>query len=245
MLFVMFYQLRTTLKCFLTTKCIPWSSSITMYQLTSNHQLCHFIFPQLLTSCWTSLPSFLISLNGSYISTPSFFSPTFITCISIHSVPLLQCSNDSPFSLWSIPKLEAGGTQKKQMSYRVFFPLTNLQIIWRCVAVCNLSTSATLATDLYVSKRIHAMPLALSNNPIRHVYVYYFNHHILQSTTQVTLENPVWYIQQRFHAGLPFHAPFSSCGRWYVFLLDLADLPYLLPSAQFSMTILTFYRDDA
>ena len=57
MLFVRFYQLRTTLKCFLTTKCIPWSSSITMYHLASNHQLCHFIFPQLLTSRWTSPPS--------------------------------------------------------------------------------------------------------------------------------------------------------------------------------------------
>ena len=152
----------------------------------------------------------------------------------------VRITHPSPFGVF--PNLKLAGPE---MSYSPSFPLTNLQIIWRCVAVCNLSTSATLATDLYVSKRIHAMPLASSNNPIRHVYVYYFNHHILQSTTQVTLENPVWYIQQRFHAGLPFHAPFSSCGRWYVFLLDLADLPYLLPSAQFSMTILTFYRDDA
>ena len=243
MLFVMFYQLRTTLKCFLTTKCIPWSSSITMYQLTSNHQLCHFIFPQLLTSCWTSLPSFLISLNGSYISTPSFFSPTFITCISIHSVPLLQCSNDSPFSLWSIPKLEAGGTQKCRIVHSFLWRIFKLSdAVWR-YATYQLLQRLLL---IYTSQNVY-MPclLLLSNEPIRHVYVYYFNHHILQSTTQVTLENPVWYIQQRFHAGLPFHAPFSSCGRWYVFLLDLADLPYLLPSAQFSMTILTFYRDDA
>ena len=72
--------------------------------------------------------TFLISLNGSCISTPSLFSPTSSTGISIHSVPLLQCSNDSPFSLWSIPKLEAGGTPKK-MSYSPLFPLTNLQII--------------------------------------------------------------------------------------------------------------------
>ena len=55
--FVRFYQLTTTLKCFLTTTCIPWPSSITMCHLASNHQLCHFTFPQLLTSCWTSLPS--------------------------------------------------------------------------------------------------------------------------------------------------------------------------------------------
>ena len=87
--------------------------------------------------------------------------------------------------------------------------------------------------------------LLLSNKPIRHVYVCYFNHHMLQSTPQVPLENPVWYIQQRFRAELPFQASFSSFDRWYVILLGLADLPYLLPSAQFSVTVLTFYRDDA
>ena len=158
-----------------------------MCHLTSNHQLCHFTFLQLLTSCWTSPPSLTfmyfsnwaiscltvikashLSFNGSYISTPSPFSPTSSTCVSLHSVPLLPCSNNSSFFLWNIAELEAGGTK---MSYSPSFPLTNLQIIWRCVTVCNLSISATLATDLYVSKRIHAMPLALSNDPIRHVYV--------------------------------------------------------------------------
>ena len=68
---------------------------------------------------------FLISLDGSYISTPSLFSPTFSTCISIHSVPLLQCSNDSPFSLWSIPKLEAGGTKNVVQSILSFDESSN------------------------------------------------------------------------------------------------------------------------
>ena len=85
--------------------------------------------------------------------------------------------------------------------------------------------------------------LLLSNKPIRHVYVYYFNRHMLQSTPQVPLENPVWYIQQRLRAELPFQAPFSSFDRRYVILLGVADLPYLLPSAQFSVTVLTFYRE--
>ena len=70
--------------------------------------------------------TFLISFNGSYISTPSLFSPTSSTCISLHSVPLLQCSNNSSFFLWSIAELEAGGTK---MSYSPSFPLTNLRII--------------------------------------------------------------------------------------------------------------------
>ena len=70
--------------------------------------------------------TFLISFNGSYISTPSLFSPTSSTCISLHSVPLLQCSNNSSFFLWNIAELEAGGTK---MSYSPSFPLTNLRII--------------------------------------------------------------------------------------------------------------------
>lgn len=169
MLFVMFYQLRTTLKCFLTTKCIPWSSSITMYQLTSNHQLCHFIFPQLLTSCWTSLPSFLISLNGSYISTPSFFSPTFITCISIHSVPLLQCSNDSPFSLWSIPELEAGGTQKCRIVHSILWRIFKLSdAVWR-YATYQLLQRLLL---IYTSQNVY-MPCLLLHLIIQFVtYMY-------------------------------------------------------------------------
>ena len=70
--------------------------------------------------------TFLISFNGSYISTPSLFSPTSSTCISLHSVPLLPCSNNSSFFLWNIAELEAGGTK---MSYSPSFPLTNLRII--------------------------------------------------------------------------------------------------------------------
>ena len=263
-LFVRFYQLRTTLECFLTTKCIPWSSSITMYHLTSNHQLCHFIFPQLLTLCWTSPPSLTFPYFSNWaisrltiIKTPhQHFLFHLMDHASQHhhssrQLPvtaylfiLCPCSNvriTHPSSFGVFPNLKL-----VESKCRIVKPFL-LRIFELSDAVWRYATYQLLQRLLliYTSQNVY-MPclLLLSNDPIRHTYVYYFNHRILQSIT-LTLGNPVWYIQQRFRAELPFQAPLSSYDRWYVFLLGLADLQYLLPSAQFSMTILTFYRDDA
>ena len=134
--------------------------------------------------------TFLISLNGSYISTPSLFSPTSSTCTSIHSVPL-RITHPSSFGVFPNLKLAEPKCRIVPPFLWRIFKLSDA--VWR-YATCQLLQRLPL---IYTSQNVYmSCLLLLSNEPIHHTYVYYFNHHILQSITLI-LGNPVWYIQQR------------------------------------------------